>query len=111
MTGEFIKIADLSELREGKGIVRKLDDDEIALVKLDGNVHVFVNVCPHQHTPLVDRYGGQIAGEELTCPMHGWTYNLRTGKCVNESGKLNMLEVKIESGDVLVRKMIKQGMW
>ncbi len=128
MTGEFIKIADLSELREGKGIARKLDDDEIALVKLDGNVHAFVNVCPHQHTPLVDRYGGQIAGEELTCPMHGWTYNLKTGKCVNvphygiphsdnisimsgKSGKLKMLEVKIENGSVHVRKMIKQSMW
>jgi 3-phenylpropionate/trans-cinnamate dioxygenase ferredoxin component len=108
---EFIKIAELTDLRDGKGIVRKLEDDEIALVNFDGEVSAFINICPHQHTPLVDRYGGQIAGVELTCPMHGWTYNLRTGKCVNESGKLKMLEVKIENGGVLVRKIIKQSIW
>lgn len=108
---EFIKIADVSELRDGKGIVRRLGDDEIALVKLDGVVQAFINMCPHQHTPLVDKYGGQIAGWELTCPMHGWTYDLRTGKCVNQSGKLRMLEIKVEDGSVHVRKMATQGMW
>ncbi|HUI30652.1 MAG TPA: Rieske (2Fe-2S) protein [Candidatus Acidoferrales bacterium] len=80
---KFIKVAALSELIESKGIVRKLGDDEIALVKLDGHISAFINVCPHQHTPLVDKSGGQIAGENLTCPMHGWTYDLRTGKSVD----------------------------
>jgi 3-phenylpropionate/trans-cinnamate dioxygenase ferredoxin component len=111
MADEFIRIADLSDLREGKGIVRKLEDDEIAIVKLDGTVHAFVNVCPHQHTPLVDKYGGQIAGEQLTCPMHGWTYDLKTGRCVNQSGKLRLVEVRIEDGGVLVRKTAGQLLW
>lgn len=104
---EFLKIADLSELHDGKGIARKLDADDIALVKLDDGVHAFVNTCPHQHTPLVDKYGGQIAGENLTCPMHGWTYDLKTGKCLNESGRLKKLDVKLEGGSVYVRRMSK----
>ncbi|MCL5021610.1 MAG: Rieske (2Fe-2S) protein [Bacteroidetes bacterium] len=106
---EFTKIAELADLREAKGITRKLEDDDIALVKLNETVCAFVNICPHQHTPLVDKYGGQIYGEELTCPMHGWTYDLKTGKCVNESGKLKMLEVKIEDGGVHVRKIINKN--
>ncbi|MCL5034830.1 MAG: Rieske (2Fe-2S) protein [Bacteroidetes bacterium] len=109
--GEFTEIALLSELREGKGSVHKFEDDEIALVKLDGGVYAFLNMCPHQHTPLVDKYGGQIAGENLTCPMHGWTYHLKTGKCVNESGKLKMLEVKIEGGVVFVRREARSQSW
>ncbi len=80
---EFIKIANSSELIDSKGIVRKLEDDEIALVKLDGYVSAFINVCPHQHTRLVDKCGGQISGENLTCPMHGWTFHLKTGICVD----------------------------
>ncbi len=111
MPDQFTKIADLSELREGKGIVRKFEDDDVAIVKLDDSVHAFINVCPHQHTPLVDKYGGQIAGDELTCPMHGWTYDLRSGRCVNQSGKLRMLEVKIKDGGVHVRKVFKPEMW
>ncbi len=104
---DFRKIADLSELREGKGITRRLDDDDVAIVKLGDDVRAFINVCPHQHTPLVDKYGGQLHGEELTCPMHGWTYNLKSGKCVNASGKLKLLEVKLEDEAVFVRKVVK----
>ncbi len=108
---DFTRIALLSELREGKGSVRKLEDDEVALVKLDGGVYAFMNMCPHQHTPLVDKYGGQIAGENLTCPMHGWTYHLKTGRCVNESGKLKMLEVKVEDGVIFIRKTLGNTGW
>ena len=111
MMDEFINIAELSELRESKGSVRKFEDEEIALVKLDGSVLAFINVCPHQHTPLVDKYGGQIAGENLTCPMHGWTFQLKSGKCINGSGKLRMLDVKIESGGIFVKKTDKNPSW
>ncbi len=111
MSDEFAEIAPLSELQEGKGSVHRLGDDEIALVRLENRVFAFVNVCPHQHTRLVDKYGGQIAGENLTCPMHGWTYELRTGKCVNQSGKLRMLEVRIENGVVFVRKTLRGPAW
>ncbi|MFZ1081461.1 MAG: Rieske (2Fe-2S) protein [Candidatus Kryptoniota bacterium] len=119
--GEFVKIAESSDLVENKGIVRMLSDDEIVLVKFSGkdgtdpgmkeNVSAFVNVCPHQHTQLVDKYGGQIAGDNLICPMHGWMYDLKTGQCVNESGKLKMLDVKTEGGSVFVRKITKEFDW
>ena len=111
MIGEFLKVAAVRELMDDKGITRKLEDDDIALVKLNGEIFAFINVCPHQHTPLIDRYGGQIAGNNLTCPMHGWTYNLKTGNCVNESGKLKMLEVKVEGGNVFVRKFVRNQNW
>lgn len=111
MPDEFTRITLLSELRDGKGIVHQLEDDEIALVRLGNRVFAFVNVCPHQHTRLVDRYGGQIAGEHLTCPMHGWSYELKTGKCINESGRLRMLEVRIEDGVVFVRKVGSGTAW
>lgn len=100
---EFVRVADVSELVRNKGIVRKLGYDEIAIVILDNSVVAFLNVCPHQHTPLVDKYGGQILEGNLTCPMHGWTYDLGTGQCINESGKLKILETKIENAAVFVR--------
>ncbi len=108
---DFIKIVSLSDIRESKGITRKLEDDEIAVVRIGDDIRAFLNICPHQHTPLVDKYGGQIQGDELTCPMHGWTYNLKTGKCVNQSGKLKMLEVKVEDGEVYVRKIVNEFGW
>jgi nitrite reductase/ring-hydroxylating ferredoxin subunit len=111
ITEEYIRVAESSDLIENKGIVRRLVDDEIALVKSGGCVSAFINICPHQHTPLIDKYGGQITGRELTCPMHGWTYNLGTGECINGNGKLKMLDVEVRDEWVFVKKPVRNVKW
>ncbi len=42
------------------------------------------NECPHQGGNLCD---GWIDGDIVTCPLHGWEFDLRTGVCMTIPGE------------------------
>ena len=57
--------------------------------------------CPHNRGPL---HEGDIEGTTLTCPWHGYGFDLRTGACAEDpSLVLERFDVEIQDDDVLVR--------
>lgn len=94
------KIAKVKELRENKGLLTKVDGEEISVFKIDGNVFAIGNVCPHQHFSML--HEGEVSGFNLTCPMHGWMYDLRTGKSTDGNGCLRTFPIKIKDGFVTI---------
>jgi UDP-MurNAc hydroxylase len=54
-------------------------DDEIAL-----GGFTIQRRCPHKGADL-SRFG-EVDGCTLTCTMHGWTWDLETGECLNADG-------------------------
>ena len=97
---EFFKVTTLPALREGQGRAFTVDGRELALFLVEGRVYAVENLCPHQHIPVLAE--GQLDGLLLTCPMHGWQFDLQTGRHVNASSRLTQFEVRIEGNDVLV---------
>jgi nitrite reductase (NADH) small subunit len=74
--------------------------DSYAVCNVDGNVYALDGVCLHAGGPLGQ---GALHGDTIVCPWHAWEYNCRTGACVGaDDFKLDLLPVKIESGDVLI---------
>lgn len=96
----FVKVTRLGKLREGKGSTFTVGGREVALFLVNGKIHAVENLCPHQHIPVLDE--GCIAGTILTCPMHGWQFDLSTGLAVNAGSRLTEFEVRIVGGDVHV---------
>ncbi len=45
----------------------------------NGQVHALENACPHKGVEL---HKGQVQGNRLVCPYHGWEFN-PAGECVN----------------------------
>lgn len=99
---EFVFVARKSEMPSDRGIVRTINDHEIAVFFIDGRVYAVSNICPHQHSPLLAQ--GIIEDLTVTCPLHGWTYSLETGKMVSGSGGIRIYAAKLEGDDVYVQK-------
>lgn len=66
-------------------------------ITLQGNEYmVYDSHCPHQVTDIPHL---ALDGKTLTCPKHGWKFDLATGSCI-EKGKhpLKAFETKVENG-------------
>ena len=98
---DFIKLAKVNDFEDkhiksysimGKkiGVVRQDDRDFFAIE--DG--------CKHQRADLTE---GKVDGLVVTCPRHGWVYDLATGKCLNhDSVELRRYALKIEDGNIFI---------
>ena len=77
-SSNFVKVADLDELAEGKPRAIKVEGQSIALFKHNDNIYATDNQCPHMGYPLTR---GRVRGGVLTCDWHGWSYDMRGGGC------------------------------
>jgi len=67
-----------------------------------GQLFAIQNVCPHAGLPLD---GGELCGAAITCPFHGYTYNVCTGANVDMpeyEPPVPTYPIKIEGGRVRV---------
>jgi len=100
MEREFVKVTRVDALHEQRGTLVQVDGEDIALFKRDGVIYALNNVCSHQHFSKL--HDGEIREMTVTCPMHGWTYDLRSGKAINGSGRVRTYHVRVKDGDVFL---------
>jgi nitrite reductase/ring-hydroxylating ferredoxin subunit len=89
----------LSALRADGRAVVVADGREIALFRVDGDVHALENACPHAGNPLVE---GQIADRTLTCAYHLWRFDLETGACVSGEVPARRYPAEIRAGEIWI---------
>ena len=54
----------------------------VLATRLDGEIVATAGVCPHEDVGLAD---GDLDGACLTCPGHGYQFDIRTGACAHDS--------------------------
>ena len=97
---EFVRVAALADIKPGQGIVTEANGKALAVFNVDGTIHAINNTCCHREGPLGE---GELEGNIVTCPWHGWRYNVTTGACINNpSAKVEAYQVKIEGENVKV---------
>jgi nitrite reductase/ring-hydroxylating ferredoxin subunit len=56
------------------------NNEEIVIGKMDNKSFAFNNICPHRGASLTK---GTLHGNNIVCYMHGYEYNVFTGKLEN----------------------------
>jgi len=75
---DWIELLPLKELpTDGTGLAMEVEGRQLAVFHHEGAVRVLDGVCPHQGALLGD---GVISRGEVTCPFHGWHFDLVTGE-------------------------------
>jgi NAD(P)H-dependent nitrite reductase small subunit len=96
----FAKVAEVSELPPGTGRCVEAGGKQLALFNVDGAFYAIDNTCLHRGGPLGE---GELEGPIVTCPWHGWQYDVTTGvNTMDDSQRVARYEVKVEGGAVLV---------
>ena len=97
---EYKKVATLSEVPSGGSKAFTVGGAAIAVYNVDGVLFATDNECPHRGGPLGE---GSLKGDLVTCPWHGFQYEVRTGACrTSPALKVACRPVKVEGQDVLV---------
>ena len=71
------RIASRGEIADGTGKVVELAGKKIAVFNVGGKFYAIDNECKHRKGPLGE---GTLDGTTVTCPWHGWEYDVTTGK-------------------------------
>lgn len=94
----FYPVPEAAQLQPGKGMTVSVAGRRVALFNLAGEYHAIDDTCPHVGAPLG---GGWVDGESVACPMHGWEFEIKTGKGLTvPSCSVQRYRVRVSEGNV-----------
>jgi nitrite reductase/ring-hydroxylating ferredoxin subunit len=98
---ETTRVASLADIPPGAMRYVEIDGLPIALANVGGTIYAFSDACRHQGGPLS---AGVLIDDTVTCPWHGWTYSVRTGKAIVPPVAIRIptYEARVVGDDVFV---------
>ena len=100
----FIKVCSLSELPNKSQKIVPLGPHKVALFHFNNEISAIANACLHKAGPLgLGLVENKYDGLYVTCPWHGWEYNIKTGSAPpGYKDQQAVFEVKVEGDDILI---------
>ncbi|MEM1251573.1 MAG: NifU family protein [Cyanobacteria bacterium P01_H01_bin.21] len=94
-------VTSLAEIPEQGALDLKLEGHKLLLSRQGETVTCFHNACSHLGVPID---GGECEDGVLTCPYHGFQFELGTGNCLTAPAvPLRPYPVKVNNGQVFVQ--------
>lgn len=94
-------VISMTALADGEMTLCRVDGVEVLVCRVDGRFHAVEGRCPHAGQAL---HGGRLAGDTLTCPLHGARFRVADGRCLKGPSDEGLVTypVMIEGGRVHV---------
>ena len=94
------RVGSLKIAKAGEPQMTSIGERDVALFMCRGKVVATSGQCPHNEGPLSE---GEVDGTVLTCPWHGWQFDLVTGECLEDDTIfLERFPVRIDGDDIMV---------
>ena len=92
----FVPVPEAERLQDRETLRVELEDQVIAIAKIDNHFYGFQEFCTHRFGPLSE---GSFEGFNVQCPWHNSCFDVRTGKVTNGPAKVDLKTFKVEIHD------------
>jgi len=93
--GTLIKVAEKKDLPAGSAKAVEINGKQIALFNIEGKYYAIDDTCTHVGGSLSE---GLVDGNEVTCPLHGATFDITNGKVTGEPAEEGVKSYKVHIG-------------
>lgn len=95
-----LRVGAPADFTPGEGRIVDAGGRTFAIFNIDGRYFALDNACPHRGGPLGE---GDLDGTTVSCPWHGWRWDVTMGVNVNNPGvKVACFAVTVEDDGVFV---------
>ena len=94
------RAAKVSEIPVGSIRELQIGGKSVALANVGGTFYAISNTCLHRGGPLGQ---GQLEGIVVTCPWHGWQFDVTTGRALmNPNAGVGCLRAEVQGDEIYV---------
>ncbi|HZY41934.1 MAG TPA: Rieske 2Fe-2S domain-containing protein [Anaerolineae bacterium] len=95
-----VAVAQAADILDGERKIVTVDGRSIGVFHHNGQWYALRNSCLHRGGPVCT---GSLEGDTLTCPWHGFQYDIKTGEFLSDrSACLDSYAVLIDNGSVVL---------
>lgn len=88
-----------SELAEGKMKDAVVDGHDVVVCRTKDGLHALDNICTHAYAKM---HEGRLRGVRLICPLHGASFDCRTGAVLGAPATVPLKKHAVREVDGLI---------
>lgn len=96
----WVEVGRVEDVPRYEGRRVTVDGHRIAIFRTDAAVYALAADCPHAGGPLQD---GLVADGCVTCPLHGWRFELASGAPLSGAEGVRAYDVEVRDGALLLQ--------